>query len=269
MKIFRAILDSYIQSSFHVALSVMALATLSVFQFGFVPEPSLLFSLFFGTICGYNFVKYSGISNRHHLEITNHILLIRIFTVLSLGGFLYFGRLQPVELWYTFGILSVLTGLYAIPFYKGRSLRSVKGLKVIVIALVWVGFTVVIPLQYHHMLYSERGLLQCLEVFLFVIVLMIPFEIRDLKYDELELSTIPQVLGILKTKWLGTALLLIIGLLVYFQNYLNESYLHVNFGILVLTLLFVWMSKVEQGKYYASFWVESIPIIWLVAYLFM
>jgi len=44
----------FIQSSLHVGLAVLALATLSVLQLGFVPEPSLLLFIFFGAICGYN-----------------------------------------------------------------------------------------------------------------------------------------------------------------------------------------------------------------------
>lgn len=270
MKFLQSIFDFYIQSSIHVGLSVMALATLSVMQFGFVPEPTVLLFIWLGTICGYNFVKYSGISNRHHLEITKNVLLIRIFSVCCFGGFLYFGRLIPVEVLYSATVFGVLTALYAIPFYKGKNLRSLKGIKVLLIAVVWVGFTVIIPLQYHNMgFFSERVLLQSAEIFLFVIVLMLPFEIRDLKYDKPDLLTIPQILGVQKAKWLGSVLLGIIAFLVLEQNYVYTSYLPVNFGVLGLVLLFVWLSREEQGAYFSSFWVESIPIVWLVGYLFI
>ncbi|MBO6586236.1 MAG: hypothetical protein JJ953_09050 [Gracilimonas sp.] len=268
MKFLRSIFDFYLQSSIHVGLAVMALAALSVMQFGFVPEPTLLLFIWLGTICGYNFVKYAGISNRHHLEITKNVLLIRIFTVCCFAGFLYFGRLLPVYIWYPTGIVGVLTVLYTVPFFRQKNLRSFKGFKVLVIAAVWVGFTVVLPLQYHYMnFWSERVLLQSTEVFLFVIVLMLPFEIRDLKYDKPGLSTIPQIFGITKTKWLGTALAGVIALLIYLQKYVYASYLPVNVCVLGLLLLAVWFSRENQGRYYASFWVESIPIIWLVAYI--
>ena len=269
MNILRSIFDFYIQSSIHVGLAVMSLAGLSVMQFGFVPEPTLLLFIWLGTICGYNFVKYSGISNRHHLKITRHVLLIRIFTVCCFAGFLYFGRLLPVEIWYTAGAFGALTALYAIPFYKKNNLRSLKGIKVFVIAAVWMGFAVLLPLQYHHMGFGERALYQGLEVFLFVVVLMLPFEIRDLKYDEPGLATIPQVLGITKTKWLGTFVLALIGVIIMQQNYVYDTYLPVNFAVLGLVLISVWMSREDQGKYFASFWVESIPIVWLMAYLFI
>ena len=269
MKFLRSIFDFYIQSSIHVGLAVMALAALSVMQFGFVPEPALLLFIFFGAVCGYNFVKYSGISNRHHLEITKNILLIRIFSVGSLVGFLYFGWLLPPDIWYTAALFGALTGLYAIPIFRKRNLRSFKGVKVFVIAAVWTGFAALLPLQYHNMGFGERALYQAAEIFLFVVVLMLPFEIRDLKYDEPDLATIPQLLGVRKTKCLGTVLLGLITLIIYRQNYVYASYMPVNLGVLVLALAALWLSREEQGDYYASFWVESIPIVWLVAYLFI
>ncbi len=270
MNFLRSVFDFYLQSSIHVGLAVMSLAGLSVMQFGFVPEPTLLLFIWLGAICGYNFVKYAGISNRHHLEITKNVLLIRVFTACCFAGFLYFGRLLPVYIWYTTGIVAVLTCLYTVPFFRQRNLRSFKGVKVFVIAAVWVGFTVVLPLQYHYMSFlSERVLLQSVEVFLFVVVLMLPFEIRDLKYDMPYLATIPQLMGVQKTKWLGTALVGVIAILIYLQKYVYASYLPVNVGVLGLLLLAVWFSREDQGKYFASFWVESIPIIWLVVYLFI
>lgn len=268
MKFLQNIFDFYIQSSIHVGLAVMALATLSVMQFGFVPEPTLLLFIWLGTICGYNFVKYAGISNRHHLEITNNVLLIRIFTVGCFAGFLYLGRLLPSYIWYTTGIVGVLTGLYTIPFFRQKNLRSFKGIKVFVIAAVWVGFSVVLPLQYHYMsFFSERVLLQSAEIFLFVVVLMLPFEIRDLKYDMPHLVTLPQWLGVQKAKWLGTALVGVIAFLIYLQKYVYASYLPVNLGVLGVLLIAIWFSRESQGRYYASFGVESIPIVWLVGYL--
>ena len=142
-------------------------------------------------------------------------------------------------------------------------------MKVFVIAAVWMGMTVFVPFQYHHLGFGERALFQGAEIFFFVVVLMIPFEIRDLKYDEPELATIPQVLGVTKTKWFATALLIALVIMVLQQQYVYATYLPVNLAVLAVTLILVWFSKKEQGSYYASFWVESIPIAWLVGYLFI
>lgn len=269
MKILRSIFDFYINSSIHVGLAVMALAALSVMQLGFVPEPSLLLFIWLGTICAYNFVKYAGISNRHNLNNSGNISVIRIFTVLCFFGFLYYGWLQPARVWYIAGVFGALTALYAIPVFQGKNLRSLKGSKVFVIAAVWMGMAVLLPLKYHNIGFGERALLQSLEIFLLVVVLMMPFEIRDLKYDEAGLSTIPQMLGVVKTKWLGTIILIVIAFVMFQQLYVYATYLPVNLGVLGVMLAFLWFSKKEQGPYYASFWVESIPIAWFIAYIYI
>jgi hypothetical protein len=265
MKFIRAIFDFYLQSSIHVAFSVMSLAAITVFQYGFVPEPSLLLFILFGTVVGYNFVKYTGVSNVHHLKITKNLTLIRIFTVLCAGGMIYFGRLLPTEVLLTAAVFGGLTVLYAIPLFKNKNLRSLKGTKIFIIALVWVGVSVLVPMEYHNIGFNAKAFYHAAEIFLFVITLTLPFEIRDLKYDEPDLHTIPQKLGLKGTKLFGTALLLAATSLAMLQNYMTDSDLPVTLSIFGLTAVALWASKKEQGDYFAAFWVESIPFIWLIA----
>ncbi|MAO64628.1 MAG: hypothetical protein CL666_06485 [Balneola sp.] len=267
MKILRTIFDLYIQSSIHVALAVTSLSAITVFQYGFVPEPSLLLFILFGTIVGYNFVKYAGVSNLHHLQITKNIMLIRIFSVLCVGGMIYFGRLLPVDVLFTAALFGGLTILYALPLYKSKNLRSLTGAKIYIIALVWMGVAVLVPMEYHNIGLNARAVYQCLEIFLFVIALTLPFEIRDLEYDESGLGTIPQKLGIKKTKWLGTGLLLIAASFALFQNYMSDTDLPITLSIFGLSAMAIWASKKDQGKYYAAYWVEGIPVLWLILLL--
>lgn len=267
MKFLRSIFDFYIQSSIHVALAVTSLAVITVFQYGFVPEPSLLLFILFGAIVGYNFVKYAGVSNLHNLEITKNILLIRIFTVICAGGMIYFGRLLPMDVLLTAAVFGGLTLLYAIPFYKSMNLRSLSGAKIYIIALVWMGVAVLVPMEYHNIGLNTKAIYQCAEIFLFVIALTLPFEIRDLKYDDSALGTIPQKLGLKKAKWLATGFLLIATTFAILQNYMSDSGLPITISIFMLTAVALWGSKKDQGTYYAAFWVEGIPILWLVLLL--
>lgn len=267
MKFASSIFRFYIQSSIHVALAVTALAVVTLFEFGFVPEPALLLFIFFGTIVGYNFVKYAGISNQHNLLITPHVNLIRVFSVLCLGGVGYFVLMLPTNVLITAAIFGGLTLLYAIPFYKSRNLRSLSGAKIFIIALVWMGVVVLLPLEYHNLNFRPKVFYQCLEIFFFVIALTLPFEIRDLKYDKAELGTLPQKLGISKTKGLGVMLLVASGILVFTQNYLADAHLYAGLITLTLTIISVLAAKEEQGRYYASFFVESLPIVWLILML--
>ena len=164
---------------------------------------------------------------------------------------------------------AVLTVLYAFPFFpkQNSTLRGVSGLKIYVIALVWAGVTVFIPLINNEYNINTDAVLLGIQRFLYVLVLMLPFEIRDLKFDNLKLSTIPQKLGVKKSKVLGVLFLLVGFLLEFLKDEATVNTIIVLLIVSVITALFVFFSRVEQNKYYSSFWVEGLPILWLVLLL--
>ena len=53
---------------------------------------------------------------------------------------------------------------------------------------------------------------------MYVVIAILPFEIRDMKYDSIKLATIPQRIGIEKTKIIGALLIVIIFLLEFFKD---------------------------------------------------
>jgi len=97
--------------------------------------------------------------------------------------------------------------------------------------------------------------------------LMLPFEIRDLNYDSLKLATIPQKIGIKKTKTIGVFLLIVFFFLEYFKDELKGDSILVLLIVLFVTLLLMIFSNKNQSKYYSAFFVESVPIIWLIILL--
>ena len=158
----------------------------------------------------------------------------------------------------------LLTFLYAVPIIAGINLRSVAGIKGFIVALVWTGITVVVPVVASQMPYStEIAQLSC-QRFILVIVWLLPFEIRDVNYDSLKLGTFPQRLGINRTKALGVILLLVVVLI---EINVEISELKKIWAVLVMILIsaaLLIISKKQQNRYYASFWVEGIPIVWLL-----
>jgi hypothetical protein len=96
---------------------------------------------------------------------------------------------------------------------------------------------------------------------------MLPFEIRDLRYDSLKLSTVPQKIGIKPTKIIGALLLITFFFLELFKDETSIMAIGVLFVITLITMLFVIFSKIEQEKYYSAFWVEGLPILWLILLL--
>ena len=276
MGFFKQLFNFYINSSIHVALSVYALSRMTLLNYGLPYDEPVLYFNFYATITGYNFVKYFGIAKFYHKSLTQWLRLIQLFSLLCFLLMFYYVVQLTQETLYYISVFATLTFLYAIPFLpqqtfldKHKNLRSIKGLKIYLIALIWTGVTVLLPLINNKVLFNVDVLISFVQRFLFVFALMLPFEIRDLKRDDLKLSTIPQVLGIYKTKIIGGFVLLTICILQFFKNTNSPAFSLILVLIMLLTFLLILISKKEQRLYFSSFFVEGIPIIWclIVCYL--
>jgi hypothetical protein len=268
MKFFRKLFDFYINSSIHVSLAVVALAVITNLHFRLTLDWLLLGFIFFGSITGYNFVKYAGIAKLHHKSLTQTLKWIQIFSLVSFLLLIWFLLQMPLKILLWTGIFGSFTLLYALPvFSKRRNLRSFSGIKIFIIALVWAGVTVVLPVVDASENFSTDIVLEFLQRFFLVLVWILPFEIRDLKYDLQQLGTLPQRVGVTGTKITGTILLLT----VIFTELLKRNFTETSLlGFILMALLsgfLVWKAKEKQSVYYASFWVEGVPIFWLIVLL--
>ncbi|WP_345275858.1 hypothetical protein [Litoribaculum gwangyangense] len=147
---------------------------------------------------------------------------------------------------------------------KQHNLRSIGGLKIYIIALVWCGVTVFLPLIETDYAIDYDVIIVAVQRFLYVVVLMLPFEIRDLRYDSLKLATIPQKIGVNQTKIFGSLLLIIFFFLEFFKDQTGVDAISILFLLTLITFLFLLFSKMERGKTYSAFWVEALPILWLI-----
>ncbi len=268
VKQLRLLFDFYLNSSIHVALGVACLQLVTYKSLLLMPNYYLLLFTFFGTITGYNFIKYAGVAKLHHRSLTSMLRLIQMFSFLCFGALLYFLFRIPEKAYVVLGGLGLLTLLYTLPvFSQKRNLRSVKGFKIYIIALVWVGVTVLLPIVVEEVVFSNNHWLVILQRFIYVVALTLPFEIRDLKYDRAELGTLPQILGVIRTKILGY-LLTVVFLMIGFATVADCTYCWFEL-VLIGILLFVSLNGINEKKshYYAAFWVEGISILWgLVAW---
>ncbi|MFV0572727.1 MAG: hypothetical protein ACK5M1_09895 [Xanthomarina gelatinilytica] len=274
MALLKQIFNFYIDSSIHVALAVFALSWVTLLEFGIPYDGAVLYFIFFASTTGYNFVKYFGLARFHHRSLTNWLKLIQVFSLMCFIGMCYFAlKLKLISFVVILGF-GVVTFLYAIPFLpnkilydKHKNLRNVSGLKVYIIALVWAGVTVVLPILNNHVPLDTNVVVTGFQRFVFVTVLMFPFEIRDLNYDSLKLATIPQQIGIKNTKMVGVLLLMLFFILEFLKPQLNVEH---TVGMLItmfVTLMFLIFANRNQGRYYSSFWVEGIPLVWLLLLL--
>ena len=271
MKILKKVLDFYIQSSIHVALSVYSLVQMTQFMFYIPNDKPIANFAFFGTIVGYNFVKYDSYARTHKVQIRHSLKLIILVSVFSfLAVVFYFFQLQRCTQIVSVGVL-VLTLLYTLPFFPNRrNARNWAGVKIYIVSLCWVGVTVVLPIIDAGIGITADFFLKSVQRFILVFVLILIFEIIDLANDDPHLKTVPQQIGVRRTKNLGYILLMIFcALEILNSNFQqNPKHLLVVVVIAVIIALFLAFVNEKRSKYYTSFWVESVPILWWMMIVF-
>ncbi|HEY4628990.1 MAG TPA: hypothetical protein VIH02_06905 [Flavobacterium sp.] len=263
MKIFKQIFNFYINSSIHVALSCYFLVRMTQHMFHISLDEPIANFAFFGTIVGYNFVKYDALARAKKLEMRMELKIIALFSFCSflLVGY-YFFQLHRITQVVAVAFLSV-TLLYTLPFFPNRrNARNWAGIKIYIVALCWVGVTLGLPILNAEIAVTSDFYLKCIQRFILIFVLVLIFEIIDLANDDPHLKTLPQQIGIKRTKILGILLLIPFYFLEFLKSNFDEKQLIINLILVVLISLFLLFANEKRSRYYAAFWVESIPIIW-------
>lgn len=266
---FKKAFDFYIRSSIHVALSVYALVRMTHFMFDITVDDSMANFAFFGTIVGYNFVKYDSLARAKKNQMRKELKLIAFLSFISFVGVgYYFFQLQLITQLVSLGVL-ILTLLYTLPFFPDRkNARNWAGVKIYIVSLCWVGVTLVLPLLNAQVVIGLDFYLKFIQRFILIFVLILIFEILDLANDDPHLQTVPQQIGVNKTKKTGLFLLLPFYFLEFLKSNFIEKQLIVNLILVVILSLFLLFSNEKRSKYYTSFWVESIPIFWWLMVVF-
>lgn len=251
----------YLNSSIHIAFSVLSLSFITAQSFAIKCDKNLFIFLFCSSVLGYNFIKYFGISKFHYRSLTTRLKEIQLLSLFCLFGliFTFIGlnnTSKPLVL-----CLGTVTFLYEIPFERIESLRKVRGLKIYIIALVWAMTTVLLPLVEADIRLESNIFFELVQRFIFILVLMLPFEIRDLNNDDLRLSTIPQKIGITTSKRLGFLGLVLIFLLSFLLHD-NAIDILITTIVMVVTGLFLIFIHPQKPFYFTAFWVESVPVFW-------
>lgn len=268
MRVFKRIIDFYINSSIHVALSCYFLVRMTQFMFNISEEETIANFAFFGTILGYNFVKYDALARVKKLQMRNELKAIAFLSFLSLllVGY-YFFQLQRITQIVAVCFLG-LTLLYTLPFFPNRkNARNWKGIKIYIVALSWVGATLILPILNAEIAITFDFYLKCVQRFVLIFVLILIFEIIDLQFDDPNLQTVPQQIGVKRTKIIGMLLLIMFYFLEFFKHDFIQKQLLVNLVLVTTISMFLIFANEKRPKYYSSFWVESIPILWWILLL--
>ncbi len=159
----------------------------------------------------------------------------------------------------------VIAGGYVLPILPGRKrLRDLGWGKIIMIGWSWGWLTAFVPMIYFSQSTLSMAAMHGLERMLFIILLTIPFEIRDISVDQrVGLINIASRFGKSQVLRIARVIAIVIALLsavVSFQ-YLNASYALTVFGLVLLTLPLIPISYRIQDDYYYCGLIDGMMIL--------
>lgn len=275
MKVFKNIFDFFINSSVWVAVSVCALVLVTYLNHDVPVNYTLLLLIFSGTIVGYNFVKYfeeSQLISSRFIDVFSGfftykklIFYLSLIAMFVTGVCLFCLKIRTLLLLL---LPMLLTFFYAVSF-KEKTLRKISGIKIYIVGLVWTVVTVLVPLQDTSTEITTDVWVSLIQRFAFVLLLILPFDIRDMDVDDVELKTLPQRIGVKYTKMYGLLLAMLFLLLEFFKDEVLEVNLLVLPIVFITSILFLVFATEKQSKYYSSFFVEGIPVFWLLLLLIL
>ncbi len=232
-------LNSFVQS--HLLLAISSF----IFSFGLLnpSEISLYFSVALAlAVFGiYNLNRLNKLRKnllpfemRFWYEKNSIILYFFTLLCLALSSFLYcyLLGLKPFSL-LMLGLTGLITALYIFRI-KQVNLRQIPGTKALWISIVWTIITVIIPKL---TLDSFRWF--DLHYFILFYTLTIPGDIRDMKFDNSKMITIPQLIGSRKAK-IMFYLLLVLFLI---TNYILEDKEPIDFIVVFIFSLILFSKR--------------------------
>lgn len=216
----------------------------NIFRFSTV---LLIFITYFS---GYVYTKYQG-----NKEVLFKVLAFNFFCgLVSVFLILHNNNFERLIRW---GII-VFLGLLYDSFFLKYFIRKIPLFKVFYVGLIWglVCGWLILP-EIHWPIFFLS--------WLFITALVLPFDIRDMKSDDV--ITFPQLIGIQNTKYLAYVLVfssLIISIL-YLQTNNSLSF----FLTSIFTFVIIYFSENYRKESYFSFWVEScsaLPLLFLLIF---
>ncbi len=215
----------------------------------------------------YNIIKYFGyvLTNQNYKNTLKTIIGITgIGLAICLYFFFTFKPVTQLAIVF-FGFLNIL---YFLPLGKSLSnLRNAAGIKIYIVSICWAGVTLLLPLLEAGLDIITDVILKFFQRFILILILILIFEINDMKYDDLRLKTVPQSIGISPTKTLIYILSLMFYLLDFFKTGDYPYQAVVNVLLVITIILLTYFVTPNRSKYYTLFWAESVPVLWYLLIL--
>lgn len=284
MSFLRSFVTYLIYSNVFIAVCAVAMVAATEIWWGIPLKWEVLdLFVFCGTLSSYTLHRLVAFqnSNSHKREVgrwslNRKGLFYVLFALGVLGTALCFFLLdRSIQVFLLlFGFLTVF---YSVPLFFAKGLRKFRefpGLKIFLIAFVWAGVTVLLPMVANDIsIFNWAGQLFLLERALFVFLITLPFDIRDVELDKKEqVATIPNTLGIEKTQWIGygTIFLLLVLNCINIQMSPYENHFWCLFAAFYLsTAYFIRYSSPFRHELYCLFWIDGLMLVLFLCKLFL
>ena len=264
MKKLRLIFDFYVKSSIHLSICLLAFCTVSYITLEIDISFLILLSSFAATLVIYNYIKFFADNPFLEHEQTLSKKLIKTITIIF---FIVLMSVIPFLNFITVAIglaIFTFTIAYVTPIFGlKKNFRNFGGIKVLIVSICWSATSVLVPVAESQLFLDQKSIIVFFQRIFLIFACTIPFEIRDLKYDLSALQTIPQVYGIQKTKFLAILSLIIFLIFSFHLHYENSVIFFSELMVSMFVACLVIFSEKQQKKYFSSFFVESVPIVWV------
>lgn len=271
------LLRYYVLSNIHISIT----ASIFVFaSFIVIDQPVkwvyILF-IFCGTLLIYNVHRIIGLfkinkqdqTERHRIQNSAQYFIYGLMiSAVLVGTWAYYQMDNSIRLMLIPAL--ILSFIYVTPILRGKRLRDVHFIKILVISGVW-GYFFVIPILGHLNL-KDYSIFVFLEKFLLILAITIPFDIRDRKIDHAHgLRTLAtQISKTTAVRMAGLILMLslLFALYLYSVSFYTTADLTSILLSSVITLFLIFNSINKKEWYFLAYLDGSIGLHGLLLILF-
>lgn len=276
-KFIRDIVNLLIYGGGFIGLCASCITALS-FELTGQAEQNLPYIFLIGaaTAALYALHRVVGLNKTVHLKTSERFSIIRkyqfhirVYTVI--WAMISLSLLASFNLSFLLLLLpgGIIAFTYVIPFLSGgRRLRDLGWAKIVMIGFSWTWLTAVIPLGYFTEASIQMIVIHGLERMLFIMLLTIPFEIRDLHLDRsVGLITIPEKLGRKRTSRIAIilciAVIFLSGLAAF--QYFNLAYVIAMSLTSLLVIPLIHFSYAIEDDYFFGGLMDGlmIAVLWV------
>ncbi len=221
-------------------------------------------TVFSATLGQYNihyFIKKSGSphSDRFRWSLQHRNIHLILNVIGAIGLIIGFLGLKPQK-YIVLAIIAAITIVYSFPFLPLKNKKRLKDfglLKILTLSFVWTLITVWFPVASSSAITNEVELI-FIHRFIFIFILCLPFDIRDMESDHFEgIRTIPNFIGKKNTYQL-TIFSLIIFLMVSFVHYSITREIMIFIAMTLSAIVTYFMIRHTKREHSDFFYLSAV-----------